>query len=95
MILTEGARVRLRMMRREDADELYALLSDEAVMRWLEPPFNRAQAERFLEQTGLSELGSALFVLLFCFAPMDSGWKAAEERTKAGGEEDLPAFVLH
>ena len=39
MILTEGARVRLRMMRREDADELYALLSDEAVMRWLEPPF--------------------------------------------------------
>ena len=27
MILTEGARVRLRMMRREDADELYALLS--------------------------------------------------------------------
>ena len=37
----------------------------------------------------------ALFVLLFCFAPMDSGWKAAEERTKADGEKDLPAFVLH
>ena len=55
MILTEGARVRLRMMRWEDADELYALLSDEAVMRWLEPPFSRAQAERFLEQAGLSE----------------------------------------
>ena len=43
MILTEGARVRLRMMRRGDADELYALLSDEAVMRWLEPPFTREQ----------------------------------------------------
>ena len=55
MILTEGTHVRLRTMRREDADELYALLSDEAVMRWLEPPFSRAQAERFLEQTGLSE----------------------------------------
>ena len=54
MILTEGARVRLRMMRREDVDELYALLSDEAVMRWLEPPFTREQAERFLEQAGLS-----------------------------------------
>ena len=52
MILAENARLRLRMMRREDADELYALLSDEAVMRWLEPPFNRAQAERFLEQAG-------------------------------------------
>ena len=55
MILTEGARVRLRMMRRGGADELYPPLSDEAVMRWLEPPFNRAQAERFLEQAGLSE----------------------------------------
>ncbi len=38
MILTESTRVRLRTMRREDLDELYALLSDEAVMRWLEPP---------------------------------------------------------
>ena len=55
MILTEGARVRLRMMRREDVDELYALLSDEAVMRWLEPPFTREQAERFLQQAGLSD----------------------------------------
>ena len=60
MILTEGTRVRLRMMRREDADELYALLSDEAVMRWLEPPFNRAQAERFLEQAGLKGVAFAL-----------------------------------
>ena len=40
MILAENARLRLRMMRREDADELYALLSDEAVMRWLEPREN-------------------------------------------------------
>ena len=31
MILAENARLRLRMMRREDADELYALLSDEAL----------------------------------------------------------------
>ena len=55
MILTESARVRLRTMRREDLDELYALLSDEAVMRWLEPPFTRAQTERFLQQAGLCE----------------------------------------
>ena len=61
MILTEGARVRLRMMRREDADELYALLSDEAVMRWLEPPFNRAQAERFLENMAGEFLGYAIY----------------------------------
>ena len=42
-------------MRREDLDELYVLLSDEAVMRWLEPPFSRAQTEDFLERAGLSE----------------------------------------
>ena len=33
MILTENARIRLRTMRKSDLDELYALLSDEAVMR--------------------------------------------------------------
>lgn len=55
MILTESARLRLRTMRREDLHELYALLSDETVMRWLEPPFSRAQTEDFLERAGLSE----------------------------------------
>ena len=55
MILTENARLCLRTMRRGDPDELYALLSDAEVMRWLEPPFTREQTERFLEQAGLSE----------------------------------------
>lgn len=55
MILTEGPRVRLRTMRRGDLDELHALLSDESVMRWLEPPFTRAQTETFLRQAGLCE----------------------------------------
>ena len=55
MILTESARLRLRTMRRGDLDELYTLLSDAEVMRWLEPPFTREQTERFLEQAGLSE----------------------------------------
>ena len=55
MILTENARVRLRTMRRGDLDELYALLSDAEVMRWLEPPFTREQTERFLKRAGLSE----------------------------------------
>jgi len=55
VILTESTRVRLRTMRRENLDELYALLSDEAVMRWLELPFSRAQTEDFLERAGLSE----------------------------------------
>ena len=55
MILTESTHVRLRTMRWEDLDELYALLSDAAVMRWLEQPFDRAQTENFLERAGLSK----------------------------------------
>lgn len=55
MILTESARLRLRTMRCGDLEELYALLSDAEVMRWLEPPFTREQAERFLQQAGLSD----------------------------------------
>ena len=55
MILTENARLRLRTMRHDDLDELYAMLSDAEVMRWLEPPFTREQAERFLQQAGLSD----------------------------------------
>ena len=55
MILTENARLRLRTMRHDDLDELYAMLSDAEVMRWLEPPFTREQTERFLEQAGFSE----------------------------------------
>ena len=55
MILAENARLRLRTMRRGDLEELYALLSDAEVMRWLEPPFTREQAERFLQQAGLSD----------------------------------------
>ena len=55
MILTENARLRLRTMCRDDLEELYALLSDAEVMRWLEPPFSRTQTEDFLEQAGLSE----------------------------------------
>lgn len=54
MILTENARLRLRTMRCGDLKELYALLSDAEVMRWLEPPFTREQAEQFLQQAGLS-----------------------------------------
>lgn len=55
MILTENARVRLRTMRREDLDELYTLLSDAAVIRWLELLFSRTQTEDFFGAGGLSE----------------------------------------
>ena len=47
--------ITIRKMRPGDADALYQLLSDPAVMRYLEPPFDRAQTEDFLRRAGLAE----------------------------------------
>lgn len=47
--------ITIRKMRPGDADALYRLLSDPAVMRYLEPPFDRAQTEAFLRRAGLAE----------------------------------------
>ena len=41
-------------MREDDFDMLYALLSDPAVMAYLEPPYGEEQTRRFLESAGLS-----------------------------------------
>ena len=47
--------ITIRKMRPGDADALYRLLSDPEVMRYLEPPFDRAQTEAFLRRAGLAE----------------------------------------
>ena len=47
--------ITIRKMRPGDADALYRLLSDPEVMRYLEPPFDRAQTEDFLRRAGLAE----------------------------------------
>ena len=47
--------ITLRRMQSSDADALYRLLSDPVVMRYLEPPYDRAQAEAFLRRAGLAE----------------------------------------
>ena len=47
--------ITIRKMQPGDADALYRLLSDPAVMRYLEPPFDRAQTEVFLRRAGLAE----------------------------------------
>ena len=46
--------ITIRRMRSGDADELYRLLSDPLVMRYLEPPYDRAQTEEFLRYAGLA-----------------------------------------
>ena len=47
--------ITIRNMRPGDADALYRLLSAPEVMRYLEPPYDRVQAEAFLHHAGLSE----------------------------------------
>ena len=47
--------ITIRKMQPGDADALYRLLSDPEVMRYLEPPFDRAQTEDFLRRAGLTE----------------------------------------
>ena len=39
----------------DDLDDLYALLSDSEVMRYIEPPFTKEQTVQFLMDAGLSE----------------------------------------
>jgi len=47
--------ITIRNMRPGDADALFRLLSDPEVMRYLEPPYSRAQTEAFLRHAGLVE----------------------------------------
>ena len=47
--------ITIRRMQSSDADTLYRLLSDPMVMRYLEPPYDRAQTEAFLHRAGLAE----------------------------------------
>lgn len=46
--------ITIRRMRSGDADELYRLLSDPVVMRYLELPYDRARTEVFLRRAGLA-----------------------------------------
>lgn len=48
-------RLRVRPFSPEDEGALHRLLSDPAVMRWLEPPFSLAQTQNFLRQAGLCQ----------------------------------------
>ena len=44
----------IRRLRPSDAEALYRILSDQQVMRYLEPPYDRLQTEQFLREAGLA-----------------------------------------
>lgn len=55
MILCKTKNLSVRSMLPGDVDDLYRLLSDERVMKYLEPPYSREAAEAFLKKAGLSD----------------------------------------
>ena len=57
----------IRKFRLSDLNELYGLLSDSDVMRYIEPPFSREQTENFLIDAGLREVP-------LVFAAEKDGW---------------------
>ena len=54
-MLLETARLLARRFTPEDAEDLYAVLSDPEVMRYLEPPFSLEQTEEFIPKAGLCD----------------------------------------
>ena len=47
--------LKVRKMEEHDLGPLYELLSNEQVMRYLEPPYSKEKTMRFLERAGLSD----------------------------------------
>ena len=54
-MLLETNRLLVRRLREEDAEALFAVLSDPEVMRYIEPPFTLAQTRSFIREAALCE----------------------------------------
>ncbi len=48
-------RLLVRKFNETDTDDLFETLSDEAVMKYIEPPFSRNQTQKFILEAGLCE----------------------------------------
>ena len=51
----ETKRCVIRNLRTSDLDQLHTILSDPAVMRYIQPPFDRTQTESFIKCAGQCE----------------------------------------
>ena len=52
----EKENITIRKFRSADLDELYRILSDSEVMRYIEPPYSMEQTENFLISAGLCKI---------------------------------------
>lgn len=51
--MIETERLLVRSMREDDVDDLFAVLSDPRVMKYIEPPFDRKKTAEFINDAGL------------------------------------------
>ena len=104
----ETERLLVRSFREEDAEALFAILSDPAVMEFLEPPFTREQTLRFIREAGLREPPLVYAVLWkqsgrlighLIWHPwednaMELGWVLDQDYWGLGLAEELTAALL-
>ena len=103
----ETERLRIRRFQKGDANALYRLLSDEAVMRFLEPPFSWEQTVRFLNTYALVDSPAILavedrssqFVGYVIYHPyeMDAyeiGWVLCREDWHKGYAQELTRALI-
>lgn len=107
MILCKTKNLSVRRMLPGDVDDLYGLLSDERVMKYLEPPYSREAAKTFLEKVGLSDppLIYAVcdhserfvgYVIFHCYDEhgMEIGWVLSPAEWHKGYASELTAALL-
>ena len=101
----ETEALHIRRLTAEDLEPLHRLLSDPAVMRYLEPPFTRAQTEAFLQKAGMGRepliwavedgRGFAGYVIYHPYdeTSMELGWVLASDRWGGGGAFDGQGII--
>ncbi len=102
-------RLSVRPFQAEDTEDLYAVLSDAAVMQYLELPFSRAQVEVFLQKCALCPAPLIWAVVLresgrvighLIFHPYDSaqefelGWVLGSAHWKQGYATELTCGAI-
>ena len=104
----ETKRLYVRPLTAADEEALFAVLSDEEVMRWIEPPYSLEQTRAFLLMAcgaelppvyGVEEKASGLLVGHLIFHPFDGtawelGWILRRDRWGRGFASELTAAAV-
>ena len=107
MIPIDTERLRIRRFRPDDLEALFQLLSDEAVMRYIEPPYSRQAAAEFLAAAGLCEPplvyavdqrggGFVGYVIYHSYGEdeMEIGWILRADKWRRGYGDELTKALI-